>query len=66
MIGLAFEIHDTKYPLRKGEVDETLLKLYQNINPSVLDIFSYAYCYMGLLAGKCQLLELLKKEQINK
>lgn len=51
MIGLAFEIHDTKYPLRKGEVDETLLKLYQNINPSVLDIFSYAYCYMGLLAG---------------
>ena len=52
MIGLAFEIHDTKYPLRKGEVDETLLKLYQNINPSVIDIFSYAYCYMGLLAGK--------------
>lgn len=52
MIGLAFEIHDTKYPPRQGESNNKLLKLYQNVDPGVTDIFSYAYCYMGLLAGK--------------
>ncbi|GAB1610528.1 lysophospholipid acyltransferase 7-like [Argonauta hians] len=51
MIGLAFEIHDTKYPPRQEESNNKLLKLYQDIDPGVTDIFSYAYCYMGLLAG---------------
>ena len=58
MVGLAFEVHDTAKLKKSSEsvnADESL-KLqfrYQGIHPSFLDIMLYAYCYIGMLTGKC-------------
>lgn len=57
MVGLAFEVHDTFRNIESAknskEEDEKLkLKMeYQNIAPTVYDIWSYAYCYIGIGTG---------------
>ena len=60
LVGLAFEIHDNhqnKKAMEKAssEAEKEILALQhtaRNINPSVTDMFMYAYCYIGILTGK--------------
>lgn len=58
LVGLAYEIHDTyKNKLASEETDEEGRKAdlwcrFQGINPSLLDMIFYSYCYVGLLTGK--------------
>ncbi|KAK2156635.1 hypothetical protein LSH36_208g01079 [Paralvinella palmiformis] len=56
LVGLAHEIHDThvnEEEAKKNEGDEkiSLKNKYQNVNPTVWEMFLYVYCYIGLLTG---------------
>ncbi|XP_046366660.2 lysophospholipid acyltransferase 7-like [Haliotis rufescens] len=54
MIGLAFEIHDSRMAVFKEDAtqeEKRLIKKYVHIDPSFSDIFSYAYCYIGMMTG---------------
>ena len=67
MVGLALEVHETaknKSILKKSEsadkkqdsntdLKQVELALeYQGVSPSFLDVFHYAFCYIGILTGK--------------
>ena len=57
LVGLAHEIHDThvnEAEAKKTDSDEKvrLKNKYQNVDPTVWEMFLYAYCYIGLLTGK--------------
>ncbi|XP_045601058.1 lysophospholipid acyltransferase 7 [Procambarus clarkii] len=58
LIGVCFEVHDTwrKRGEAKKEDDEKKVKLelelkYEGVDPTPLDIFHYAFCYVGVLTG---------------
>ncbi|KAJ8318549.1 hypothetical protein KUTeg_003640 [Tegillarca granosa] len=54
MTGISFELYDTNVADKKNPLSEEevrLKKKYQDIDPSVLDIIHYAYCYVGLFTG---------------
>ncbi|XP_013400325.1 lysophospholipid acyltransferase 7 [Lingula anatina] len=62
MVGLAFELHDSYKRQQKAKSAEdcqqdaqrqnlALEAEYRNINPSLMDIMLYSYCYIGLLTG---------------
>ena len=61
MIGLAFDVHDSRSLHKKEEsVGDTqedveqkqLLIKYTAIDPSIKDIVCFSFCYIGLLTGK--------------
>jgi len=47
MVAVSFDAHDT-YVARKKKLPPTP----QDIEPGFLDIFHYAFCYVGVLTGK--------------
>ena len=59
LVGIAFEIHDSytnQEMLKKSNQDNDhesleLQEEYQRVNPTLLDTFSYCYCYIGILTG---------------
>lgn len=66
MVGLALEVHETAKNRRLlkesnsadkkqdsiTDVKQVELVLeYQGVNPSFLDVFHYAFCYIGVLTG---------------
>ncbi|GFU03704.1 lysophospholipid acyltransferase 7 [Nephila pilipes] len=52
MVGLAFEIQGTRIDDKtKLLKNADLLKKYQKINPSFVDVFHYAFCIAGVLIG---------------
>jgi hypothetical protein len=66
MVGLALEVHETAKNRRllkesnsadkkqdsNTDVKQVELALeYQGVNPSFLDVFHYAFCYIGVLTG---------------
>ncbi len=57
MVGVAFEIHDTKRRREKAakeggpDEEERLVMKYKDVEPSALDIFHYAFSHAGLLTG---------------
>ena len=63
MIGVAFEIHDSNSCERsengQGDKDETVVKKqelqrkYCHVEVGSLELFSYAFCYIGVLTGWC-------------
>lgn len=55
LIGLGFEIHDSYRELssQEGSAEERhLRKQYVCIDPSSVDMFQYAFCFIGQFAGK--------------
>ena len=57
LVGLAFEVHDTwknKSELARNpaSLEVALRNSYQNVNPTVTDMLTYSFCYIGLLTGK--------------
>lgn len=64
MIGLAFDVCDSKMIKVKDDLktgnnksvtdrqQEKLLQKYTYINPSIMDIVCFAFCYIGTLTGK--------------
>ncbi len=57
MVGVAFEIHDTKLRgKKKGEEEEdedaALARRFKDVHPSSSDIFHYSFSHAGLLTGK--------------
>ncbi|CAL4091818.1 unnamed protein product, partial [Meganyctiphanes norvegica] len=59
LVGLCFEVHDTwrkSGELKKtsNEEEKKLLELqleHEEVNPSAMDVFHYAFCYLGALTG---------------
>lgn len=56
LIGLAFEVRDNAIRTKKlkdGDElgDEDTYR--QFINPTIIDVFHYTFCYVGVLTGKC-------------
>lgn len=56
MIGLAFEVHATHENKQTAIVAPDggtvcLQNEYQNIEPSIVDMMLYSYCYIGLFTG---------------
>jgi lysophospholipid acyltransferase 7 len=65
LVGLAFEVHDTfqlkkhlygvqtdKLQDEKTDFAELELKIkFQQVQPTFIDIFHYAFCYIGVLTG---------------
>ncbi|XP_069942145.1 lysophospholipid acyltransferase 7 [Cherax quadricarinatus] len=58
LIGVCFEVHDTwrKRGEAKKNDDEKRAQLelelkYEEVDPSPMDIFHYAFCYIGVLTG---------------
>lgn len=64
MVGLAFEVHDTYEMARKVEVSHGdkevdkvqvesnyLALLFRKVEPTFLDVFHYAFCFVGVLTG---------------
>ncbi|XP_041362326.1 lysophospholipid acyltransferase 7-like [Gigantopelta aegis] len=55
MVGLAFEIHDSRKMEQDHDnsekTDRVLIQKYVHIKPSDSDIVCYAYCYIGILTG---------------
>ncbi|KAK0058902.1 lysophospholipid acyltransferase 7-like isoform X1 [Biomphalaria pfeifferi] len=51
MIGLAFEVQDTRTRNSDTSTDIELKKKYCNINVSFLSVITYALCYIGLFTG---------------
>jgi len=67
MVGLALEVHETaknKKLLKEAKAADKKLDSntdlkqvelaleYQGVDPSFLDVFHYAFCYIGVLTGK--------------
>lgn len=68
MVGLALEVHETAKLNKqlkqsktgakdnqdpKADLKEIELALeYQGVSPGFLDVFHYAFCYIGVLTGK--------------
>ena len=65
MVGLAFEVHDTfqlkkhlygvqtdKLQDAKTDFADLELKIkFQQVQPTFIDLFHYAFCYIGVLTG---------------
>ncbi|GFR16589.1 lysophospholipid acyltransferase 7 [Trichonephila clavata] len=52
MVGLAFEIQGIQMDDKTKQLKNAdLLKKYQKINPSFIDVFHYAFCIAGVLIG---------------
>ncbi|PRD23071.1 UNVERIFIED_CONTAM: mboat7 [Trichonephila clavipes] len=52
MVGLAFEIQGIQIDDKTKQLKNAdLLKKYQKINPSFIDVFHYAFCIAGVLIG---------------
>lgn len=63
VIGVCFEVHDTwlkRGQIKKLEDKEKITQLelelkYEEVDPTPMDIFHYAFCYVGVLTGMvCQ------------
>lgn len=60
LIGICFEVHDTwrkQGELKKEDDKDKRAQLelelqYEEIKPTSMDIFHYAFCYIGVLTGK--------------
>lgn len=54
LVGLSFEVHDSyliKYKQKDKKLDSK--KKFKAIHePSVVEVFHYAFCYIGILTGK--------------
>ena len=57
LMGLAFEVHDSKKMAKNGD-DQSLEKKYKHVDPAVVDIFHYAFAHSGILTGLCFALSL--------
>ena len=56
MIGLAFEIVDSRQQAKNKDSDQAKLFLkYKAVDPTFMDIFHYAFNHCGILTGKCNL-----------
>ena len=55
MVGLAFEIHDSRKVDEDQDddkkTDQALIQKYVHIDPTIPDVICYAYCYIGILTG---------------
>lgn len=59
VIGVCFEVHDTwlkRGQIKKLEDKEKIAQLelelkYEEVDPTPMDIFHYAFCYVGVLTG---------------
>ncbi|XP_045138233.1 lysophospholipid acyltransferase 7-like [Portunus trituberculatus] len=59
LIGICFEVHDTwrkQGELKKEDDKDKKIKLqlelqHEEVHPSSMDIFHYAFCYIGVLTG---------------
>lgn len=63
VIGVCFEVHDTwlkRGQIKKLEDKEKIAQLklelkYEEVDPTPMDIFHYAFCYIGVLTGTLHL-----------
>lgn len=54
MVGIGFEIHDTHTSSKREDCSSeemALVKKYQEVDPSFIDIFLYAFCFLGQFTG---------------
>lgn len=55
MVGLAFEVHDsgliTKLDKQQDEDIPEKIKYKVILVPNLLEVFHYAFCYVGVLTG---------------
>lgn len=50
VVGLAFEVHDLYSEKKENEIVEDKVDI-NNKFPTFMDIFHFAYCYIGVLTG---------------
>lgn len=50
MVGLAFEVHDLKSK-EKGNVKSSEVETRDISMPTIVDVFKYGFCYLGVLTG---------------
>lgn len=55
MVGLAFEVQGNHPEGKTKELKNAdIIKKYQKIKPSFVDVFHYSFCIAGVLIGKCK------------